>query len=322
MDELKSCGEFEFIRSISGRCAKRADIILPIGDDTCALKINNPLLVSSDLLVEDVHFRLSHVPASLIGKKTAIANMSDIAAMGGNALYLLLSIAVPKNLQKNWLRDFMDGLLDKLNQFGVVLVGGDTSSSSEKVFINATILGESVTAPIQRSTASPGDFICISGYPGEAAAALDVLEKHRTSELAQKTHYERTPQLELGKIISKNSLATAMIDTSDGLVGDLAHLTIDFGMGAVLWEKEIPVSPLFPLLFENLRKNYLSYMLNGGEDYKLLFTSKKDVADIEELKGKGVFCIGKVTDSPEIILRKNSGEKVILENKSFNHFLP
>jgi len=318
MDEKRLCGgEFGFIKWLSEHCPDNT-IPLSIGDDTCVLPGEESILASSDMLVEDVHFSVLHAPARLIGIKTVRVNISDIAAMGGRALYFLLSVAVPKTTSDVWLREFMEGVFYALAQCNVSLVGGDTSASPDKIFVNGTILGRSLgSGPIRRDTASSGDYIYISGCPGEAAAALDALENNSTI-LAQKTHYSRTPTLGLAAIISSKSIASAMIDTSDGLLGDLGHLTSDCGLGAVLWEDKLPVSPLFKSLVPG--QDYLPYMLNGGEDYHLLFTSSIPESDISFQDGNAVYCIGRVTESLGIFLQTRDGKKIPVRNKSFDHF--
>jgi len=318
MDEKRLCGgEFGFIDWISKQCPEN-NVPLSIGDDTCVLSGEKSILASSDVLVEDVHFRVSHAPARMIGIKTVRVNLSDIAAMGGQALYFLLSVAVPKSTTDVWLRDFMEGVFYALAECGVSLVGGDTSSSPDKIFLNGTILGRSLgKGAVRRSTASPGDYIYISGYPGEAAAALYALENASTP-LAQRTHYLRTPQLNLAAMLSSNSVASAMIDTSDGLLGDLGHLTSEHGLGAVLWEDSLPVSPLFKTLVQG--QDYLPYMLNGGEDYHLLFTSAMPKSDILLHTGTPVYCIGRVTESQEVFLKTKDGRELPVCSESFEHF--
>ncbi len=329
MDNIKQGGEFDFIRYIKTQAPTNADIPLSIGDDTCILpSCEKESLVSTDMLLENIHFRQSHASPELIGHKTATANLSDIAAMGGKAKYFLLSLALPKKLKETWKELFIKGLVNALNEFDVTLVGGDTSASPDKIFINGIILGESVGKPVKRSGAKAGDFIYVSGYPGEAAAAIDVLEKHSSGvmvhqkilKLAQEKHYKRQAELRLGAEISKRTLATSMIDLSDGLVGDISHLTLDFGLGANIWEENIPVSPHFDSFVQVEQKEEM--MLNGGEDYQLIFTSRLNIDSREfaEIQKMGVRCIGQVSNTEKIILKKKNGEKVELKNKSFDHF--
>jgi len=277
--------EFEFIDYLRNQITdKPADLIAGIGDDAAIFTTPNNYqnLISTDLLIEDIHFKLEYTPADLLGYKALAVNLSDIAAMGGAAKYFLLSIARPKTLSDEFLTDLLLGMFKLAKKYKVSLIGGDTSASSDKLFLNLTILGESlVNKAVMRSGAKPGDEIYVSGKLGGAALGLKLLQKDKRFDDNTLTETEKSallaqlkpePRLDLASQLVQ--LVTAMIDISDGLSSDLGHICKESQVGAIIDSALLP-------LFDGAT---MDQALNGGEDYELLFTvPAKQAGQVREL---------------------------------------
>ncbi|MFY9225938.1 MAG: thiamine-phosphate kinase [Blastocatellia bacterium] len=279
--------EFEFIDYLRNQITdKSADLIAGIGDDAAIFITPNNYqnLISTDLLIEDIHFKLEYTPANLLGYKALAVNLSDIAAMGGEAKYFLLSIARPKTLSDKFLANLLLGMFELAKKYKVSLIGGDTSASSDKLFLNLTVLGESlVNKAVMRSGAEPGDEIYVSGKLGGAALGLELLQKGKRltdnnltdiEKSALLAHLKPEPKLDLGSQLVKSQLVTAMIDISDGLSSDLGHICEESKVGAIIDSALLP-------LFDGAT---MDQALNGGEDYELLLTVPAEkVGQVKEL---------------------------------------
>jgi len=319
--------EFEFIDYLRNQISdKPADLIAGIGDDAAIFTTpkNYQNLISTDLLIEDIHFKLEYTPANLLGYKALAVNLSDIAAMGGEAKYFLLSIARPKTLSDEFLIDLLSGMFELAKKYKVSLIGGDTSGSVNKLFLNLTILGESlVNQAVMRSGAKPGDEIYISGKLGGAALGLELLQKGKRLTDKSLTEIEKSallaqlkaePRLDLASQLVKNQLITAMIDISDGLSSDLGHICKESRVGAIIDSALLP-------LFDSAR---MDQALNGGEDYELLFTVPAEKASqIKELRvlfpNLTITKIGVITSDLTKWLIAQNGQTP-LESRGYDHF--
>ncbi len=319
--------EFEFIDYLRNQITdKPADLIAGIGDDAAIFTTPNNYqnLISTDLLIEDIHFKLDYTPANLLGYKALAVNLSDIAAMGGKAKYFLLSIARPKTLSDEFLANLLSGMFELAKKYKVSLIGGDTSASSDKLFLNLTILGESlVNKAVMRSGAKPGDEIYVSGKLGGAALGLELLQKGKCLTDNTLTEIEKSallaqlkpePKLDLGSQLVKNQLVTAMIDISDGLSSDLGHICKESQVGAIIDSALLP-------LFDGAT---MDQALNGGEDYELLFTMPAEKADqVKELAALfpnlTITKIGVITSDLTKSLITQDGQ-IPLEPCGYDHF--
>ncbi|MFI3331096.1 MAG: thiamine-phosphate kinase [Rikenellaceae bacterium] len=306
--------EFGFIEQIKSLFLNLGDEnIEGIGDDCAIIPVSEDesFVITTDILVEDVHFLISAISAYELGRKSLAVNLSDVASMGSRAVASMLSIAVSSELRGEWLSEFMRGYHSLSLEHNVKLIGGDTSSSKGKIAINVVAIGRVENKNIKkRSAAKVGDGIYVVGKLGESAKGLqDILHGDNTSYLA-KIHNTPRAQLLEGEYLGGCSEVNAMIDLSDGLASDLGHILELSGVDARVDLDAVPTD-----------FDYQTAVC-GGEDYKLLFTSK-DEKFMENYKGEQIYKIG------EIIAKKDTNPKIhwILngcktENdwKGFTHF--
>ncbi len=273
--KLKDLGEFKLIERIRKEARQGAGVHCGIGDDAAvlALPAGHQLLTSKDLLIEGVHFRLDWTDCEALGHKAVAVNLSDIAAMGGTPRYLYIGLACPDETETDDLNAFLRGVLDEAGKYGVSLVGGDTCRSPGPWMISVTIEGSAPEGQaICRDGANPGDLIMVSGTLGDSALALHHLDTNQKTETTfLKRHHQPVAQVELGRFLGENGFATAMIDVSDGLAGDLEHILQASQVDGLIKEESLPLSDAFRCYTDgdaDLRK----LALLGGEDYELLFT--------------------------------------------------
>lgn len=316
--------EFEFIQNIKNKFS-----LDNIGDDCAVLAIDTEadLLITSDMLVEDIDFRLEWTTPEFLGHKSLAVSLSDIAAMGGEPKFAMLSIGVSEKL---WKTDFVDRFYDgwhKLaREFGVDLVGGDVSRSPDKLVIDSTLLGQLTRgSAIRRAGARIGDAIFVTGYLGGAAAGLELLEYgQRYSAAMSETvrhlllrQLQPIPQVRTGKLLLELNLPTAMMDVSDGLSSDLNYFAIASGVGAKIYADRIPVDPAIAGA-GSVERDALDLALNGGEDFELLFTSRPE--KIPAALDLGFHHLGEITENVGIIELEQDHKVSRLEPKGFRHF--
>jgi thiamine-monophosphate kinase len=289
---------------------------LGIGDDASVVRSNKHFqLISSDILIEDVHFRLRDISLPELALKSLAVNISDIAAMGGQALYFYLGLGFPGHLSEADLRLFFKGLKQGCRKWQVELAGGDYSRS-EKMAIAITIIGQS-QKPVLRSGARPGDSIAITGPTGESALGLKLLLQGETASPFIRKHKRTVPQCTKGFLLAK--YAHAMIDISDGLLLDLSRLLKASGTGAEIDYEKIPVSRSFKQLCRQYHFSEKELVLAGGEDYQLLFAISPS-QEIRLRKNKIVYhIIGRVTAQQPLRVREN-GRPLKIPRLGFDHF--
>ncbi|MCK5826515.1 MAG: thiamine-phosphate kinase [Desulfuromusa sp.] len=315
--------EFELIRWIQRQAGCSSHLTMGIGDD-CSIQPQQEgqdLLTSTDLFIEGVHFRRDWSSWFDLGRKAAAVNISDIAAMGGTPQSLFLAIGRPNEMSDAEVEEFISGFLAEVEIHGAVLAGGDTCSSPGPLLISVTVQGTvATTEAICREGASYGDAIYVSGSLGDSALALQLLKEGQQPDpyLAGRFHTP-TPQVALGRELSKRQLATAMLDVSDGLLADLNHILTASGVGAELDLAKIPLSePFQSALSENF--SLIDLALAGGEDYELVFTSPlKDLDSQIELES-AVRQIGIISLEPGLRVRQKSGELYHCQRGGFDHF--
>jgi thiamine-monophosphate kinase len=289
---------------------------LGIGDDASAVRAGKHFqLISSDILIEDVHFRLRDISLPELALKSLAVNISDIAAMGGRAQYFYLGLGFPSCLSEDDLLLFFKGLGQGCRKWSVELAGGDYSRS-EKMSIAITIIGQS-QKPALRSGARPGDWIAITGPTGESALGLKLLLQGKTDSPFIRKHKRTIPQSEKGVLLAK--YVHAMIDISDGLLLDLTRVLKASGTGAEIDYEKIPISRLFKQLCRRNQYSEKELVLAGGEDYQLLFAISPR-QEIRLRKAKIVYhIIGRVTDRRRLLVREK-GQRLQIQRLGFDHF--
>ncbi len=322
--KLRSLRERDLIAAVTKEFrSQKRELIIGIGDDAAVIRRKNKLLLlTKDLLIENVHFiTLLHPPYEL-GRKSLNVNLSDVAAMGGRAEYALLGLGLRKKTDPTWVERFFLGFKSAAQESGVELIGGDTSAS-KNVVISVTVVG-SAEHVVPRNGARPGDLIFISGYLGDAAAGLRLLKKgfragtDRQADALIKAFLDPRPQLALAGALSRRRLASAMIDTSDGLSVDLGHICEESRAGAEIYVEKLPLSPEIRVI----EKTPVTLALHGGEDYQLLFTvSPKNMAALASLQQRfSLYCIGHITGSKTIRVIDRNGRSRRLEAEGYHHF--
>lgn len=314
--------EFDFIQNIKDRYG-----LSRVGDDCAVLPKDDKtdLVVTADLLVEGIDFRLDWTTPEFLGHKSLAVSLSDIAAMGAKPDWAMLSIGVPPGLWGDHFLDmFYTGWHELAAEHGVELVGGDVSRVPDQLVIDS-IVGGSVPKgnAILRSGARPGDGIYVTGPLGGAAAGLELLQRGErltgaTSEMAPLLlrQLRPNPRLDAAAILQSNSIASSMIDISDGLSSDLSHLISASGVGAHIFADSVPLEPLGSISLEFTES--LENALHGGEDFELLFTTDQNNFSSSELES--FFRIGEITANVERIELTVSGETRPLEAKGYRHF--
>jgi thiamine-monophosphate kinase len=344
--KLSQLGEFGFIDRISSHVRQAEGVITGIGDDAAvtALSPGMQLLTSTDMLLEDVHFRLAWHDPYRLGRKSLGVNISDIAAMGGIPRWATLSLAVPAELPLDFLDDFTRGFLAMAREHGVTLIGGDTCSSRSGLVISVTIMGEQRSElVVRRSGARPGDDIWVTGTLGDAALALSLLEGGFDSAQPPDSSLsgvegrflsgveglisrllDPTPRAAEGRLLAESGLVSAMIDISDGLVADYEHIAELSGVGGEIRLDRIPLSTPFRSVAGSLPAFPYHLALAGGEDYELVFTAapanRGKIYDLMKKCGIGAMPVGIVTSWPGVVVIHPDGSEFIPENHGFTHF--
>lgn len=328
--DLRQIGEFGLINRIR-KWITSSDpaLIQGIGDDVAVIEMGKKaLLVTTDILIEDIHFDRSWSDPCSLGRKSLAVNLSDIASMGGIPKYFLVSIGLPKNLPLSFISSFYRGLKQEAKKFRVELIGGDTSLS-QKIIINICLLGEGKKRDLLfRKGAKVGDDLFVSGTLGDAALGLKILQeknKIKGSEGLIKKHFSPSPRLKLGQAIAKHHYADAMIDISDGLLIDTSHLLEESGAGARIWEDRIPLSNLYRKWVRSFSKDPLRFAFSGGEEYELLFTAppemRKRISSLSHSLKIPITRIGEILHKKEglHIIRKD-GKDYSPSRLGFEHF--
>jgi thiamine-monophosphate kinase len=311
--------EKALIDRIRHAAQKRAGILGGIGDDCAILRIppGHEALVTTDFSLEGIHFhRKWHSPDS-VGHRCLARGLSDIAAMGGIPLAAFLSLALSKEVPQKWVDGFMGGLLRLAKEFGVTLAGGDTAQSPSGIMADIIVLGSAPKSKaIRRSGARPGDKIYVTGTLGGSAAALQMLRAGRKlSPRNFPRHFFPEPRIAVGKFLREHSLATAMIDSSDGLSIDLSHICEESGVGAEIEKDLLPRAMTMP----GKSPVDLKLALHGGEDYELIFTAPSKKKLPSTIKGVQITEIGRVTKNRRMLIRSR-GKGKELQPQGWEHF--
>ena len=326
--KLQDLGEFKLIDRIRRQVVDGAGVQRGIGDDAAVLSLpdGHHLLTSTDLLIEDVHFRRDWTDCEALGHKAVAVNLSDIAAMGGTPHFLYLGLACPGETELDDLNAFLKGALSEAERHNVTLVGGDTCRSPGPWMISVTVEGSCPAhQAIGRDGAQPGDLIMVSGTLGASALALHLLRNGMEPEPALLArHHQPTAQVELGRLLGERRLAKAMIDISDGLAGDLEHILQASQVDGKIEEDRLPLSEAFRRHVD-VQPDLRGLALYGGEDYELLFTvAPEKAAEVVALGIKlelSVTTIGTIQEgSGTLWLQGKTGAARPILVKGYDHF--
>ncbi|HHO47409.1 MAG TPA: thiamine-phosphate kinase [Desulfobacteraceae bacterium] len=326
-------GIIELLGSMTAAAAP--DLLQGIGDDCAVIRKNSrqSWLVTMDTLVESVHFDRNWHPPDKLGRKAVSVNVSDIAAMGGTPLFLFLSLGMPPGFDARWLTSFSRGLADACREYGCILAGGDTVRSPAGMVVTVAVIGETPTRQVVlRSGAKAGDSIWVSGHPGRAAAGLELCRLGRTDDPSfaglVEAHLNPQPRLELGRRLAENRLIHAMMDLSDGLATDLAHICARSKVGAVVDPAGMRRDPLLAAA-GLLDKDPDQWILSGGEDFELVFTAacqhSAAIVDLAARLEVPVARIGRIDDKQGVramrtLPGRNHSVEVDISFSGYDHF--
>lgn len=317
MSEISQLGEFGLIDHLTENLpVNNKSTLKGVGDDAAVMhyESDRDILVTTDLLLENVHFDLTYVPLKHLGYKSAIVNFSDIYAMNGTPRQITVSLGISSRFTLEHVEELYAGIRHACERYGVDLVGGDTSASNQGLVISITCLGDAIRDDIvYRDGAKPTDLICVSGDLGAAYMGLQLLEREKAASVGMKDfepdfagkEYLVERQLKpearrdiIAALAAAGIKPTSMMDISDGLSSELLHICNASKVGCRVYEDRIPIDYQTAVMAEELNMNLVTAALNGGEDYELLFTvplSKH--ADVEKIDGIKV--IGYVTEQSQ-----------------------
>lgn len=337
--EISKYGEFGLIKHLTEKIKlQNPSSLKGVGDDAAVLDYKDKrVLVTTDLLLEGIHFDLTYMPLKHLGYKSAIVNFSDIYAMNGQPKQITVSLGVSKRFSVEDLEDIYAGINLACEKYGVDLVGGDTSASLTGLTISITCIGEGEEGKIvYRNGAKANDLICVTGDLGSAYMGLQLLEREKTVFAGRTGEEEVQPDFEGKKYIlqrqlkpearkdiietlgQKGIIPTAMMDISDGLSSELIHICSQSNVGCRIYEDKIPINYEAAVMAEELNMNLVTAALNGGEDYELLFTaSLEDYDKLVVIEGLAI--IGHIT-KPELGLNLvgREGEEIGLKAQGWN----
>ena len=347
--------EFDFINKLRRQVESRtstassfiphpSSLVRGIGDDAAVFKslAGNDVVVTTDLLIEDIDFRRDTTRPELLGHKALAVSLSDIAAMGARPRWALLSIGVPEAIwNSQFLDSFYTGFFELATRYGVTLIGGDVSRTPDKIVIDSILIGETPEAgAVFRSGAEPGDQIFVTGFLGDAAAGLRLIERgarlqptatepgdlktsesHRLDYLLLR-QLQPEPRVGWGLLLGEQHLATAMIDISDGLSSDLNHLCTESKAGALIDASRIPIDRRVTEITGRRALDPLMLALHGGEDFELLFTVKPEmVAKLPtRVDGVSLTRIGEIKEATHGVRISEGARTWNLEPGGWQHF--
>lgn len=328
--------EAEFVRWLGRRWPARGrGLELGIGDDAALVRApaNRDFVLTTDLSIEDVHFRVDLHPPRAVGHRALARSLSDLAAMGAKPRFALLSLALRRGLTRSWITAFYDGLGALAGRCGVTLIGGDTAVVDSATVIDIIAIGEAGRGgALLRSGARPGDRIYVTGRLGLSELGLELLRggarpfasasrsrtgaggRHAALQEALTRHLYPEPRCTAGVALARSRLASAAIDVSDGFAADLARLCQSSGCGAVVRAADLPLPPA-------LGRDPLELGLHGGEDYELIFTVPPSrAARVPRRIRVAVHEVGEIEEGRRLSLMRAGGTRAALDTRGYDHF--
>lgn len=334
--ELNALGEFGLIDRIKSKFTiQNPETVTGIGDDAAVIDLGNQyMLISTDMLLEGVHFDLAYAPLRHLGYKAVAVNISDIAAMNGIAKQITVSIGLSNRISVEAVDEIYEGIRFACEDYKVDLIGGDTSSSRSGLVLSITVTGLVDKDKIAyRNGAKANDILCVTGDLGAAYFGLQILEREKQEYLAnpgmqpdlEEKSYLVGKQLKpearadiIHELAEAGVVPTSMIDISDGLASEIIHLSTQSGVGALIFEEKLPIEDITMLTATEFNISPITAALNGGEDYQLLFTVKQ--ADFEKIKNvSDITPIGYMTEDKAVELVLKSGAKASIKAQGWNH---
>jgi len=331
---LKEIGEFGFIERIRRGCLVRPEgVVRGIGDDAAAFRTDGRrlALVTTDLLVERVHFLREAIGGRDLGHKSLAVNLSDIAAMGGTAREAFVSIGIPESCELDYLDDIFRGMQALAARHAVNILGGDTTGSLTDLIINIAVYGEvPETELLRRDAARPGDVLFATGCLGDSRAGLHLILERTPAdtpelESLRAAHLRPVPHLPEGRLLASIGGVRAAIDVSDGLSSDLAHILEESRVGARIRAAQLPISDSLRHYCRRFAKSPVEYALSGGEDYVLLVTAAAErAADVAAAFaaafGRPLHAIGEITDAMAMELVGPGATTTPIAPSGWDHF--
>ena len=346
--EISRVGEFGLIKRIQELTQFHVDdagvhdrLIKGIADDTAVYRPTpgKVQLLTTDALVEGIHFDLTFTSLKHLGWKAMVASLSDIAAMGGVPRYATITLSLPKKISVEMVAEFYAGASFACKKYSCLIVGGDTTTSLANMVVSVALIGEADESRIvYRAGAKPGDYLCVTGHLGASLAGLKILQREKEHFIKAKDKKEFTPNLEpyaraiekhlmpkprfdVSKILIKQVNIHAMIDISDGLASEVYHLCSASGVGAAVDEHNIPVDAVTQQIASELSESPTDYALYGGEEYELLFTISEEEYEKLDRLTNDVSIIGRITEREKgIELVRENSEHEALKFGGWNHF--
>ncbi len=336
-ERVSDVGEYGLIRRIGslldmdGRHSAR--VSTGIGDDAASFlpRRGYELLVTCDSMVEGRHYLPANTCSFDVGRRAMTLNISDIGAMGGNALYALVSLGLPADTLVSDVEELYRGFLYELNPFGASIIGGNLAGSGNGMFIDITLIGEVERGKaVRRSGARPGDAVLVTGFPGRAAAGLQLLLRGpQDAGLADnplvRAYTTPSHRACIGRLIAQTGCVTAMTDTSDGFPGDLGHVAEASGVGAEVVKEEIPVDEAVREAARVLGRDPYEFILGQSDDYELVVTC--DPRHVAFLQSVAAGCsavplteVGRITAGRGTTMVLPGGRKIPLDAAGFDHF--
>ncbi len=330
--------EREIINHIAAMCAGGGsrDLLKGIGDDCAVVDRDGrrAWLLTLDTLIESVHFDCAFHPPQKLGRKAVSVNVSDVGAMGGKPLFALMSVGMPPGFAPDWFQSFARGVAEACEEYGCLLIGGDTVASPQGLNFSLTLIGEvEKERVVYRSGARVGDTIWVSGPLGWAAAGLELLQrgiegKEEDFAPLYEKHLNPQARVVLGSRLGASGLVHAMMDLSDGLATDLAHLCAASAVRGLVYAEKIPGSPVLTRAARLTGHDPLTWAIGGGEDFELLFTtapeSASQIVQIGHACGLPLTPVGSITDGEGVHLLRQLADGTTLSQSvsygGFDHF--
>ena len=338
-ERIQDIGEFALIGRIHdllNREGLRSErVTLGIGDDTASFlpRTGYELLVTCDSLVEGRHFLIRQISPLDLGRRAMAVNISDIGAMGGKPLYALISLGLNPDLLVQDVMEIYRGFLSELNPFGASIIGGNLTRSGNGLFIDITLIGEVEQGKsLRRSGAQEGDVILVTGFPGQSAAGLQLLlrspdDLNLREHPLVKIYNAPSHRAPLGAAIAQAGLVSAMIDTSDGFLGDLGHICAESHVGALLIKEKLPISDQLRQAAASLHRDPYDFFMGESDDYELIITCRPE--EVNPLGSLAARCglpvplteVGRITDQSQgISLILSDGTRQPVPSSGWDHF--